>query len=66
MAKPQIAPALEEQIATEGVGSGSGLLDLTRESDDTSLGAEVLDNIADGMEGTGGPVAVETAGSPRS
>ena len=28
----------------EGVGSGSGLLDLTRESDDTSLGA-VLDEI---------------------
>jgi hypothetical protein len=30
----------------EGVGSGSGLLDLTRESDDTSLGAELLDEIA--------------------
>jgi hypothetical protein len=29
----------------EGVGSGSGLLDLTRESDDTSLGAEILDEI---------------------
>ena len=45
MAKTQIAPTLEEQIATDGVGSGSGLLDLTRESDDTSLGAEVLDHI---------------------
>jgi hypothetical protein len=45
MAKTQIAPSLEDQIALEGVGSGSGLLDLTRESDDTSLGAEVLDNI---------------------
>lgn len=32
----------------EGVGSGSGLLDLTRESDDTSLGAELLDEIYPG------------------
>jgi len=45
MAKTQIAPSLEDQIAIEGVGSGSGLLDLTRESDDTSLGAELLDHI---------------------
>lgn len=45
MAKTQIAPSIEDQIALEGVGSGSGLLDLTRESDDTSLGAEVLDHI---------------------
>jgi excisionase family DNA binding protein len=45
LAKTQIAPSLEDQIAMEGVGSGSGLLDLTRESDDTSLGAEVLDHI---------------------
>lgn len=44
MAKTQIAPSLEDQISLEGVGSGSGLLDLTRESDDTSLG-EVLDPI---------------------
>ena len=45
MAKTQIAPSVEEQTSIEGVGSGSGLLDLTRESDDTSLGAEVLDHI---------------------
>jgi hypothetical protein len=45
MAKTQIAPSIEEQTSIEGVGSGSGLLDLTRESDDTSLGAEVLDHI---------------------
>lgn len=45
MAKTQIAPSLEEQMAVDGVGSGSGLLDLTRESDDTSLGAEVLGHI---------------------
>ena len=29
----------------EGIGSGSGLLDLTRESDDTSLGADLIDEI---------------------
>lgn len=45
MAKTQIAPSLDDQIALDGVGSGSGLLDLTRENDDTSLGAEVLGNI---------------------
>jgi hypothetical protein len=36
-----------DQMNLEGVGSGSGLLDLTRESDDTSLGA-VLDEISPG------------------
>lgn len=45
MAKTTISPSLADQISVEGVGSGSGLLDLTRESDDTSLGAEVLTNI---------------------
>ena len=45
MAQTQVSPSLEEQIAMEGVGSGSGLLDLTRESDDTSLGAEILEHI---------------------
>ncbi|MCH9002537.1 MAG: hypothetical protein IIC02_08175, partial [Planctomycetes bacterium] len=29
----------------DGIGSGSGILDLTKESDDTSLGAELLDEI---------------------
>ena len=60
MAKTQIAPSLEDQIAIEGVGSGSGLLDLTRESDDTSLGAEVLDHID--MDEVGSGMAAEEAG----
>ena len=38
----------EEDLSLEAVGSGSGLLDLTRESDDTSLGAELLDEIYPG------------------
>ncbi len=50
MAKTHVAPSVEDQISLEGVGSGSGLLDLTRESDDTSLGAELLDEIYPGEE----------------
>lgn len=58
MAKTQIAPPLEDQVSADGVGSGSGLLDLTRESDDTSLGAEVLTNI-DMESGMGTAVQAE-------
>jgi hypothetical protein len=50
---PGISPA--EQINIESVGSGSGLLDLTRESDDTSLGA-VLDGIGPAVSGRREPV----------
>src|SRR5437667_358145 len=46
-AQTAITP-MGDQVNLEGVGSGSGLLDLTRESDDTSLGAELLDEIAPG------------------
>lgn len=49
LAKTQIASSLEDQVSIEGVGSG--LLDLTRESDDTSLGVEVLDHIDETTEG---------------
>ncbi|MBX3358529.1 MAG: hypothetical protein KF745_08875 [Phycisphaeraceae bacterium] len=35
-------------ITVESVGSGSGLLDLTREADDTSLGADLLEGVAGG------------------
>jgi hypothetical protein len=64
MAKTQITASIEDQINLEGVGSGSGLLDLTRESDDTSLGAEVLDNID--IEGAGGPPPVRQVGATGS
>lgn len=51
MAKTQITDAATtDQVALEGTGSGSGLLDLTREADDTSLGAELLDDIYPGEE----------------
>src|SRR4029079_13907742 len=39
---------MADQISLEGTGSGSGPLDLTRENGDTSLGAELLDEIAPG------------------
>jgi hypothetical protein len=47
LAQTAISPG-GDQINLDSVGSGSGLLDLTRESDDTSLGAELLDEIAPG------------------
>jgi excisionase family DNA binding protein len=49
-AQTQIQSAIDDQFSLEGVGSGSGLLDLTRERDDTSLGAELLDEIYPGGE----------------
>ncbi|MBT6269454.1 MAG: helix-turn-helix domain-containing protein [Phycisphaerae bacterium] len=44
-AETRVADALDEELSLEAVGSGSGLLDLTNESDDTSLGAELLDEV---------------------
>ncbi len=55
-AQTQISSALDESISPSGldsVGSGSGLLDLTRESDNTSLGAELLEEIYPGDGGAG-------------
>jgi len=48
LAQTVVAGAEGGGLGIEGVGSGSGLLDLTRESDDTSLGAELLDEIYPG------------------
>ncbi|MBI1370936.1 MAG: helix-turn-helix domain-containing protein [Planctomycetes bacterium] len=52
MAQTQITSSFvtdDEELSLESVGSGSGLLDLTRESDDTSLGAvELLEDIVPG------------------
>jgi excisionase family DNA binding protein len=57
-AQTQIQSAIDDQLSLEGVGSGSGLLDLTRESDDTSLGAELLDEIYPGGDSKAGTAAV--------
>jgi hypothetical protein len=61
-AQTAIAPGIAD-AGSEGVGSGSGLLDLTRESDDTSLGAEILDEIAPGGTAAGRSRMGDTAGA---
>lgn len=63
MAKTQITTGpVDDQVSLESSGSGSGLLDLTRESDDTSLGAaELLDEIYPGEDETAEPEAEEPA-----
>ncbi len=53
----------DEELALESVGSGSGLLDLTRESDDTSLGAELLDEIYPGGDSSAGSISGSAVGS---
>ena len=55
MAQTAITPSAGE-INLESVGSGSGLLDLSRERDDTSLGA-VLEEITPGASGTAMPAS---------
>jgi len=42
-----------DDLNLDPIGSGSGLMDLTRESDDTSLGAEFLEEVYPGEEGGG-------------
>ena len=54
MAQTELAPDLADQVDLDSGSSGSGLLDLTREADDTSLGAELLDEIYPGAEEGGG------------
>ena len=56
------SPAISD-LNLEGVGSGSGLLDLTRESDDTSLGAELIDELTPGRSGTARPLAPPDTGA---
>ncbi len=62
-AQTAINSSVSDQVNLEGVGSGSGLLDLTRESDDTSLGAELLDEIQPGGSRRGSGTAIAPGGS---
>ena len=50
-----------DQVNLEGIGSGSGLLDLTQEPDDTSFGAETFDEIMPEGSVAGGTVSGLTA-----
>ena len=47
----------------EAVGSGSGLLDLTREADNTSLGAELLEEIYPSDQAASSKAGITPAGS---
>ncbi|MDX2116461.1 MAG: helix-turn-helix domain-containing protein [Planctomycetota bacterium] len=50
-------------LQVESLGSGSGLMDLTRESDDTSLGAQgLLDELYPSDEASAGATAAATGG----
>jgi len=51
-----------DDLNLDPIGSGSGLMDLTRESDDTSLGAEFLEEVYPGEEG--GESAAAAASAP--
>ena len=48
MAQTQLSPEMSDHVDLDSGRSGSGLLDLSREADDTSLGAELLDEIYPG------------------
>ncbi|MBN2212012.1 MAG: helix-turn-helix domain-containing protein [Sedimentisphaerales bacterium] len=68
LAQTQIAPDFGDQVHLDSGSSGSGLLDLTREADDTSLGAELLDEIYpggdEGQVETQLPTQLEVPSSP--
>ncbi|MEO0587070.1 MAG: helix-turn-helix domain-containing protein [Planctomycetota bacterium] len=51
----------DEELQLDSVGSGSGLLDLTRESDETSLGAELDEIFPGGDTAAGGSAISESA-----
>ncbi len=57
-----------DELTLESVGSGSGLLDLTREADDTSLGADLLEDVykpdETGSETQGASGLFETTAAP--
>lgn len=42
----QVTESAPTELSLETVGSGSGLLDLTREADDTSLGKDLLEEVS--------------------
>lgn len=55
------------ELTLDSVGSGSGLLDLTREADDTSLGADLLEDVYkpdDGGDDAGGGALFESTAAP--
>lgn len=55
----QVTESMPSELSLETVGSGSGLLDLTREADDTSLGQDLLEEVHPREGSTAGATAVE-------
>jgi len=55
----QVTESMPSELSLETVGSGSGLLDLTREADDTSLGQDLLEEVVPREGSTAGATAVE-------
>ncbi len=58
LAATQITAAQGADATVEAMGSGSGLMEMTREGDDTSLGADLLAGVYEGEQSGG-----ETAGT---
>jgi len=65
-AQTAVSSGFGDQVNLEAMGSGSGLLDLTRERDDTSLGAPILGDIDSTGTAIGGPALTSNAGMTRS
>jgi hypothetical protein len=55
----QVTESAPTELSLETVGSGSGLLDLTREADDTSLGQNLLEEVGAREGSTASETAVE-------
>jgi len=53
---------IEEEVSLDSFGSGSGLLDLSLQADDTSLGADILEDIYSGEAAQPGAAAAVANG----
>jgi hypothetical protein len=58
----QVTESAPTELSLETVGSGSGLLDLTREADDTSLGKDLLEEVSSQDGSTASETVTEAEG----
>lgn len=58
----QVTESAPTELSLETVGSGSGLLDLTREADDTSLGKDLLEEVSAQEGSTASETVTESEG----
>lgn len=59
----QVTESAPTELSLETVGSGSGLLDLTREADDTSLGQDLLGEVTEREGSTASATVAEGEGA---